>query len=344
MEQTARGNTNTLAPQNKKQSKFRCWAMTIFSEEERDNLKNMNCKYLLMGEEKCPTTGKTHYQTFVQFTSPRTFKALKKKLPTSHIEVTKGSVKQNITYCKKDGNIHYEEGTAPYEKLTAKELREMNYEQIIDYDARCHQAYIKAKNILENDIDIDELKKDIKVYYIQGPSGIGKTEKAKSIIRENKDKYGTKINMIKHENNFYIGVGTARIALYDDFRDSHMKASEFVNMIDYNIHHMNIKGGAQPNKYELLIITSVQPLTEIYKNMAGEPRKQWERRVEIIDMFAVPASHQQVGALPDQGGTPGPLSDDGRDSSAILPKAKILSNQELEYYNWDPELIDDDDF
>ena len=64
-----------------------------------------------------------------------------------------------------------------------------------------------------------------------------------------------------------------------------MKASEFINFIDYNKHIMNIKGGSKQNNYELIILTSVQKLEDIYRNMTGEPRLQWERRVEIINMF-----------------------------------------------------------
>ena len=91
--------------------------------------------------------------------------------------------------------------------------------------------------------------------------------------------------MIKYENGFYAGVGSGTgCAIYDDFRDSHMKASEFINLIDYNIHTMNVKGGFKQNRYELLIITSVQNPERLYKNMEQEPRKQWMRRLEIIHL------------------------------------------------------------
>ena len=91
--------------------------------------------------------------------------------------------------------------------------------------------------------------------------------------------------MIKYENGFYNGVGTAKIALYDDFRDSHMKPSEFINLIDYNKHYMNIKGGQKLNDYNLIIFTTVQRLENIYLKMLDEePRLQWERRIEEIKL------------------------------------------------------------
>ena len=75
------------------------------------------------------------------------------------------------------------------------------------------------------------------------------------------------------------------MAIYDDFRDSHMKASEFIQFIDYNTHTLNVKGGYQHNKFNLIIITSVQRLTDIYQNCQGEPRTQWLRRIELINMY-----------------------------------------------------------
>lgn len=267
------------------EKKHRSYCLTIFKLAETEELKKMDYKYIVVGEEICPETKKIHHQCFIQFKNSKSLNAIKKKLPTAHIEKCKGSDLSNMEYCKKDGKILFEDGLKPYGKLTAKELKEMSVEDIINFDARCHGSYLKAKNILENDLDVDELNKDINVYYIQGPSGIGKTEKAKNIIRDNKEKYGTKLNMIKYENGFYNGIGAAKIALYDDFRDSHMKASEFINLIDYNIHTLNIKGGQVQNKYELMIFTSVQKLSEIYANMKNEPRKQWERRIKLIDLY-----------------------------------------------------------
>jgi len=259
--------------------------MRTFIEDEAKELMKMNYRYIIIGDEHCPTTGKRHFQIYVNFNNSISFTSIKKKLPSAHMEVTQGSPKSNQIYCSKE-KVYFEDGILPHQgKVSVKDLKEMSNEQIIDMDARCHQAYIRARNLLLTDIDIEEWSKEVKVYYIQGPSGIGKTQKAKEIVRENKEKYGTKVNIVKYENNFWSGIGSAKIAIYDDFRDSHMKPSEFVNFIDYNEHRLNIKGGDSPNKYELIIITSVQKLEEIYHNVSGEPRQQWLRRIEVIDMF-----------------------------------------------------------
>lgn len=272
------GNTNCNA------TRSRPWSITIFDEKELVTFIDLKSRYKCYGREICPTTGNEHWQCYIYFENARTFSSMKKKLPTSHIEASIGSPLENQKYCSKEGNF-IEDGDLPSGgKITADELRNMTNEDIISRDARCHNAYMHARDLLNADIDVDDISKSVIVYWIQGPSGCGKTEKAKEIIRLQKNELGTKLNIIKYTNGFYMGIRGAKIALYDDFRDSHMKPAEFINLIDYNKQLMNIKNGQKVNDYELIIITSVQNIKNIYKNVKDEPRKQWERRIIVIDM------------------------------------------------------------
>ena len=64
-----------------------------------------------------------------------------------------------------------------------------------------------------------------------------------------------------------------------------MRASEFINLIDYRRQNMNVKGATVVNNLERIIITSVQHPETIYSGLEDqEPRKQWLRRMEIIDL------------------------------------------------------------
>lgn len=234
-----------------------------------------------------------HYHIYVQYN--RTKQLCIEKLFGSHLEKCFGSAQQNSDYCKALDDKHkklgvtatviVEEGemTKKGGNWTIKRLRECDDEDEIP----AHLFRIKRQLVQEDvvDIDIDDVYKNIKVYWIQGPSGVGKTNKAKEIIKNNVDKFGNHFNMISFDGSFYHGVGKAKAAIYDDFRDSHMKPSEFIHLIDYNKHFLNVKGSSKLNDYELLIFTSIQNLSDIYKRVDyEEPRKQWERRIEVIDM------------------------------------------------------------
>lgn len=169
-----------------------------------------------------------------------------------------------------------------------------NVEDLPDY--RMVNTWYKLK--YNRPMKVRERRKSIKVYYIQGPSGVGKTNKAMDIAEEFENQWDTYTDWIKYENGFYSGItGSARIAIYDDFRPGDMKAKEFVNLIDYNKHNLNVKGSGFINNYNLIIITSVVKLSTIYKNIeADEPRKQWERRIQLIDMY--PPETISIGGLP----------------------------------------------
>lgn len=279
------GNTKPETCVNLKSRNFQ---FTLNQIDKYDKLKELisklkTCIYYISCLEKAPTTGHEHIHMYCHFSNM--YRVSKKILDLGvHVEVCRGSPKQNIDYIEKGGNILDEFGERPKQGKahTVNELKEIKDPGELNWNE--YNTWNKIHTTMNNDIDVEDLHKDVKIYYIFGPSGVGKTEKAKQIIRDNKDKYGTKLNMVKFDGTFWNGTGKAKIALYDEFRDSSMKPSEFINFIDYNVQQMNIKGGSILNKYELIIITSVQNPEYIYKNIGDEPRKQWLRRMEVIDM------------------------------------------------------------
>jgi len=97
-----------------------------------------------------------------------------------------------------------------------------------------------------------DFRKAVKIYWIQCPSWVGKTNKAIELATEFEEVHDCGTDFIKYVNGFYLGTtATARVANYDDFRDSQMKPSEFINLIDFNKHWMNIKGDSILNEYLL---------------------------------------------------------------------------------------------
>lgn len=306
-EATINGNTSAgviLEPRaSYKLPKRRDFQLTINNIETYDktleyllNLKSLS--YIIACEELAPTTNKKHIHIYTHFKNAISLSI--KKCNKAHIEVCKGSPKQNIDYIRKNGNIIFEDGEEPkqgnknynYENLkmtTEKDI--LNNEELNNFE-KC--AVLKLKKIADNEpmkasdflnswSKFDELK----VYYICGPSGSGKSQKAKEIIKEYvQEKPEANIDLIKYTNNFYIGAtGKSEIGFYDEFRPSHMKASEFINLIDYNKHQMNIKGGNVKNNYKMIIITSIFKPEKIYNNIPDESKTQWLRRMNIINLY-----------------------------------------------------------
>ena len=264
--------------------KARHWQLTLNEVDKyetlRDYLTGLKTNtYLISCQETAPTTGHQHIHIYVQFANA--IRLSIKKCCNAHIEACRGTPQDNVNYIKKDGTILDEMGEFRSwggMPKTITELKAMNKDEV---PPMYYNVYQKAIHEDDESIDIDELSKKIAVFYYWGPSGAGKTTRAK---QHAKDLGYTKIHMIKYEGSFWSGLGHGHgCALYDDFRDSHMKPSEFINLIDYNMHSMNIKGGSVQNRFDTIIITSVQNPKDLYAGMWDkEPRKQWLRRMTVI--------------------------------------------------------------
>ena len=281
------GNT-ILAGTHSIRERARAWCLTIFNDELQYPEK---ARYNLICSDTTKD-GKPHFHQYLYFNNAIAFSTIKKLYPTAHIQ-REIEPQAYISYIKDNKNgrktIIFEEGNVPAKNKfpTIAEAKKMSIEEREQLPLHYKNIIDKINDEQANDIDIEDWHKEIKVYWIYGPSGIGKTEKAKQIVRDNAATYGKTVNIVKHTDTFWSGIGNAKIAIYDDFRDSHMPPSEFINFIDYNMHTLNIKGGQKQNNYSLIIITSVQHPQCIYCNMRdSEPRKQWMRRIELIDMTA----------------------------------------------------------
>ena len=285
------GNTNNgmELKNNSHSTRARAWMITTFDKNEREIKHDKTIYDIRCDDSTKPEHGnKWHAHIVLYFKNQVSFNTIKKLFPSAHIEKVKdiydaiGYIKNNVNGRK---TIYYENGTEPRNTrfMTVKELKKIDSPDELDW-----KMLNTWEKLHPQELDVDDWHKEVKVYYISGPSGSGKTERAKQIIRENKETFGTKFSLVKFDGNFWHGVNSnGRIAVYDDFRDSHMKASEFINFIDYNKQRMNIKGGDVLNNYELIIITSIQPISTIYRNMTGEPRQQWIRRIEEIKLNKV---------------------------------------------------------
>ena len=227
-----------------------------------------------------------HIHIYIEFKEPT--KLYISKVCGAHILSKIDSQLNTINYVKdQELGIIEEIGTkALCHRPTIKEAKQMSIEELEELSVLYSNIANKIIAQKNNVIDLDDYYKGdkFKVYYIYGPSGMGKTSKAMEILKL----YGhSGFDEVKHRNGFYIGVtGDYKACIYDDFRPSHMDVSEFINFIDYNRHNLNIKWGSLKNNYELIIITSVNNPHNIYKNCADfeETKTQWIRRMKILNI------------------------------------------------------------
>lgn len=255
-------------------------------DELRDYIKSFKSfQYGIATLEKAPTTGHKHIHFYVQFKQP--VKLLKEKTANARIDKCFGSAQKNIDYVRKTkepekrGEIIFEEGEPKHKGgPTIKEIKEMPKEEREGLPGFYYNIVNKVNAEEQKMLKGSDMYKEMKVHWYWGDSGLGKTRRA---YKEIGDRL---FNEVKFDGNFWHGATEqATIALYDDFRDGDMRPRELINFIDYNRHIMNVKGGSIRNNYTEIYITSIQSPEEIYKNVEGEPRRQWLRRLTEIIHF-----------------------------------------------------------
>lgn len=297
--------SNTKAGEHKSRKFFvTFWRKKNFLWNEK------TMKYACMCDDKCSEEhdGKWHGHYYVYYKNVHTWKEIKLHFGNDcHIEIPfsntavidyilgRGDHAESKSNFIEMGKIPRDNG----KHFTIKEALDTTPEQLLELPVRDGKMIMNIQKDYQKknqQIKISDWYKKIEVIFITGPSGIGKSKKAVEILLEKSYEYFDEIN---HSGQFWNGISEEcpGAAIYDDFRDSHLPASEFIKFIDYNKHNLNVKGGFIKNNYELIIITSIQHPQEIYSKLDDEPRQQWLRRIKIIDLNPVENPMNTEGML-----------------------------------------------
>ena len=271
----------------KSSGKYRRWQITLNQVDKYDAVKAYltglkSFRFLIACKEKAPTTEHEHIHIYACFN--HSIKMSNAKLCGAHIERCFGDHQSNMDYIKKDGNVIDEIGKEPaqgsFSQLTVGELRKISNPD--ELPSRYIKQWRECKRLNQRVTAAETDKSDIIVYYIWGPSAVGKSKKVAEMLGV--EEY----DEISYDGHFFVGVsedGLSTNCWYDDFRDSDMKPSTFIKFIDYRAHQLFVKGSNVLNKYKKIYITSIQSPEEIYSGMKDqEPRRQWLRRMNIIHL------------------------------------------------------------
>lgn len=91
--------------------RYRRYALTFYSPP--DFVFDTDAiRYFIAGEEVCPETKRTHWQSYIELFQKTSLTKLKALVDDQkvHAERCKGSPASNVEYCRKDGKIYREEG------------------------------------------------------------------------------------------------------------------------------------------------------------------------------------------------------------------------------------------
>lgn len=268
-----RGNTNTLG------KKYRAYTCTAFCE----TYPIVECRYQVWGYEKCPTTGRDHWQGYVYFTNPRMFSSVRKLLAPHHVEIARGSVQQNEEYCKKDG-VHVEFGVKPQQGERRDLVALKDYimgggtvEEILLDDPMAYHQYGRTLLALEDTYGNRQVRLEMtRGIWIHGPTGVGKSHTAEVLAGD---------DTIYHwspDNGWWDGYTGQNVVIMNDFRGQ-IPYNEMLMMVDkwpFAVRRRNRK--PRPFTAHTVIITSSLDPAGVYHNLAeNDDLAQIYRRFDV---------------------------------------------------------------
>lgn len=165
-------------------AKHWCFTINNYTDEDIKKLTEVECEYIIYGKE-VGENGTPHLQGYVCFTNKKRLSKLKKEFhSTAHLEIKRGTVKEALTYCKKDGDF-VERGETPKEQTAKADETRLKYQQIIaaaragdlHYVEDQHPTVFLQYNRVLNSLFTcdDTIRPCTRGIWIYGPSGSGKT-------------------------------------------------------------------------------------------------------------------------------------------------------------------------
>ena len=261
-------------------------------------------RYFCMADE-IGEQGTPHTHIYVCFTSRVRFSTIKRHFPEAHIEKPYASVQSNIDYICKRGKWEntdkadtkvegtFEEwGTIPTQKGMRQDMAEL-YQMI---DAGYTNAEILSVN---NDyiLNIDKLDKvrttlltekfkhtrrhDLKVLYISGATGVGKT---RGVLDEHGDGNVYRVSDYQHP---FDGYNCQSVLAFDEFRSS-LKLSDMLNYCDIYPIELPARYANKFACYETVYIISNWELEQQYKEVQEDNPESWRaflRRIHEVRIY-----------------------------------------------------------
>lgn len=240
----------------------RRFALTFYTKP--DFPENKDISYFIAGEEKCPKTGKIHYQSYISLAKRYRMKALKKLVQddTVHVEKCKGNEQQNIAYCKKDGNIYREFG-APKKQGKRNDILALRdhfkngkrMREALEEDTLCNTVakYQKFARMVELVYSTPRSEMtELHIYW--GVSGAGKSHRAQAEGGDN-----AYYKPLGKNSQWWDGYEQNDVVIIEDFRGE-IPLSTMLRLADKYPMRVPVKGGyAQFNSKKIIITSNIAP-------------------------------------------------------------------------------------
>lgn len=255
-----------------------CFTLNNYTADDLELIKQLKYKFIIIGDE-VGESGTPHLQGYVSFNSSTSFKTVKDAMPKAHIEASKGTPQQNISYCSKQ-NVLFRDGEEPKmgKRTDLDDIREViqnggGMKDVVSI-ATSYQSVKMAEAILKYTESSRKWKP--KVLWFHGKTGTGKTKTAYEILGEN-------CYTCMGTGKWFEGYDAHENVLVDDMRGDFMKFHDLLRFLDRNEFRVETKGGSRQFLAKNIIITSCHHPDKLFDTR--EDIKQLIRRIDEIREF-----------------------------------------------------------
>lgn len=243
--------------------------------------------YLIYQREKCPDTGREHWQGTVKMKNPTGLKRVQEllKIGNSHCEIV-GNWKKSVDYCRKPetrlaGPFEYGEDKGQGRRsdldgvvrhvemgLTVKEIGLL-----------CPHEFIKYARGIERLVELKQEQKtnvERKCVLIWGDSGSGKT-------RWVKEQFPNVYDVFDARTPWFDGYMGQDIVLFDDVGlGAICNRNYFKKLTDIYGFTVPIKGGSVTWQPKMVFLTANSPWTDWWKDLSIADHEAIKRRIKSI--------------------------------------------------------------
>lgn len=274
-----------------------CFTLNNWSEDQYLSIIGLDIKYLVIGKE-VGESGTPHLQGYCEFNNSTSFKSIQKKFFKAHIEIRQGTPVQASDYCKKDDPNFFEKGIISGQGKR-KDLEDLA-QLVIDGNNNNSIAKFKPVGFMKFHKHINALRSaliekrtvvpKVKVFY--GPTGTGKSWKAREIFEAKDEPYYVWTPARKHWFDGYAG---EKNVIFEEYRGQ-LELGFFLNLLDRYDCPIEYKGGTTEFCGTHIIITSPQDASRWYPHKEEDNIKQLLRRITAqIPFFDAYVDDAEVG-------------------------------------------------
>lgn len=271
--------------------RFRHFVFTDFAKDEGFWAKlKPQIKFLVAGDEICPTTGRPHWQGYFYTNMGNTITCMRKKLEGRYCASMYSCPESCIKYCEKDAKLALKWGEPPSQgkRTDLIEMKdnlmsgELKVDDILENNPMAYHQYGRTLQALE-DLRMSRqyrMSKDIcECIWYFGGTGVGKSHLAFEGFTP-----ATHYVWV-NDNGWWDNYKQQETVIFNDFRGE-VPYNEMLQMIDKFPYSVKRRGRCPiPFVSKRVIITSSLPPDLIYKHrMAEDSIEQFWRRVSIREL------------------------------------------------------------